>query len=491
MKTMNDDRNRFDERSDEFDWEEQFADETDAPVRPRKARRTGRKSMKLWITLCAVVTAMIVAAIAVISVSAGSTDEADTALLTLSDGIQDDAALTGFVLTDVSDVVDDVIPSVVSITSRSLANYYGNSGFFGNGGMGDINDIFEQFFGDSFGGPGGSYYYYEQGPNGSFESNGSEGGQGDGEVPEEADTVEPEEIDMGMGSGTIIGQNSDELLILTSYHVVDGCSSLYVTFVNDADVDGYVKAADADKDIAIVAIPLADIDEETMNSIKIATICTEEPKVGEGCLVVGNALGYGISVTSGIVSKTDRELHVDGKTMDVLQTDAAINFGNSGGCMVNSNGEIIGIAEAKTVVSSVEGMCYAIPVARNLDLIQELMNAQEPFDEEALKQNTNMNGGFLGIRGRDVNAELSAEFEMPEGIYVSSVVPGSGAESAGILSGDIIVGFDGESIATMAELQYRLGNLEAGDTVSITINRLVDGNYESQDIDVTLTDRIS
>jgi serine protease Do len=292
-----------------------------------------------------------------------------------------------------------------------------------------------------------------------------------------------------MGSGTIIGQNSDELLILTSYHVVEDCSSLYVTFINDANVDGYIKAADPDKDIAVVAIPLADIDEDTMNSIKVATICTEEPKVGEGCLVIGNALGYGISVTSGIVSKTDRELYVDGKTLDVIQTDAAINFGNSGGCMVNSKGEIIGIAEAKTVVSSVEGMCYAIPVARNMDLIQSLMNAEEPFDPQ--QENVNVNGGFLGIRGRDVTADLSQEFEMPEGIYVSSIVPGSGAESAGILSGDIIVGFEGEPISTMAELQYRIGNLDAGDTVNITINRLVDGTYETMDIEVTLTDRIS
>lgn len=486
---MKDDRNNMNDYYGDYGWDEQFTDE---PSVSRK-RKPGKKNKKLWISLCAVMTALIVATIAVISVSAGSDEsaaKADTAFLTLAADSEEtaDEALTGYVLTDVTEVVDDVLPSVVSITSRTLANYYGNNGFFGNGGnMGDFGDLFEQFFGDSFGGPGGNYYYYEQGPNGSYESDGS---QGNGTEQEEAEGEEQEEIEMGMGSGTIIGQNSEELLILTSYHVVEGCSSLYVTFVNDANVDGYIKAADAEKDIAVVAIPLADIDEETMNSIKIATICTEEPQVGEGCLVIGNALGYGISVTSGIVSKTDRQLYVEGRTLDVIQTDAAINFGNSGGCMVNAKGEIIGIAEAKTALSSVEGMCYAIPVARNLDLIEELMNAEEPFDEAALNQ-TNMNGGFLGIRGRDVNEDLSAEFEMPKGIYVSSVVPGSGAESAGILSGDIIVGVDEETITTMAELQYLLSNMEAGDVVTLTINRLVDGSYETMDLEVTLTDRIS
>ena len=458
--------------------------------RPSRAKKPARRR-KLWIPVTGVVVALLVAAISVISVSAGSVDEAASENVTLKLAEQDAAdgsgtELMGFVLTDVSDMVDDVLPSVVSITSRSLVNYYGNSGFFGNGGMGNMgnmDDFWNFFFGDSFGGRGGNGYYYEV-PAVPETPEGEEG-------QEEGTEEEPQEIESGMGSGTIVGQNSSELLILTSYHVVSGCSSLYVTFVNDANVDGYIKAADPDKDIAIVAIPLADIDEETLNSIKIATIATEEPKVGEGCLVIGNALSYGISVTSGIVSKTDRILNVEGNEMEVIQTDAAINFGNSGGCMVNSKGEIIGIAEAKTVMDSVEGMCYAIPVVRNIDLIQDLMNEEEPFDASKLEENATVNGGFLGIRGRDVNDELSAEFEMPVGVYVSSVVPGSGAEEAGIQSGDIIVGFGDDEISTMAELQYDLSSYEAGDTVKLTINRLVDGAYETQEIEVTLTDRIS
>ena len=443
-----------------------------------------RKQKRRWIPVAAVIAAITVAASAIgISAAETTTQDSGTAYLTLTDTSsmeqETQAQAAGYVLTDVSDVVEEVLPSVVSITSRQLINYYGNYG--GNGsGFEDFSDIWEFFFGDSYGGRGNSRRYYQESPYEEYES----------EEPEEEET--PNEVESGMGSGTIIAENDSELLILTSYHVVEGCSSLYVTFINDANVDGYIKAADYDNDIAIVAIPLADIDQETLNSIKIATISTEEPRVGEGCLVIGNALGYGISVTSGIVSKIDRQMTIDDRTLDVIQTDAAINFGNSGGCMVNENGEVIGIAEAKTTMSYVEGMCYAIPVARNLDLIQELMNAEEPFDEAALQeQSQNTTGAFLGIRGRDVNDELSQEFEMPVGIYVSSVVMGSGAEEAGIQSGDIIVGFDGEDITTMAELQYILANFEAGDTVSITINRLVDGAYQTMDLDVTLTDRIS
>lgn len=472
-------------RYDNQEFERQFSDEGQSTR--RSSRQKPKKHRKLWIPVTGILTALTVASVAVISVSAGSEDAAKKEQVSLqfaelsSSEADPEVELTGFVLTDVSDVVEEVLPSVVSITSRSLVNYYGNSGFFGNGGnMGDMNELWDMFFGDSYGGQSRGGYYYEL-PDSSQQ-----------EVPEEsAEPKEQEEIDTGMGSGTIIGQNSSELLILTSYHVVDDSSSLYVTFINGSNVDGYIKAADYAKDIAVVAIPLADIDEETMSCIKIATISKDEPKVGEGCLVIGNALGYGISVTSGIVSKTDGQLTVDGRTLDVIQTDAAINFGNSGGCMVNANGEIIGIAEAKTVRTFVEGMCYAISIAKNIDVIEGLMNEEEPFDEESIEAAAANYGGFLGIRGRDVDETLSQQFEMPEGIYVSSIVEGSGAEEAGIQVGDIIIGFEGESISTMAELQYLLSGYKADDTVSVTVNRLVDGAYETMDIEVTLTDRIS
>ncbi|MBQ6369190.1 MAG: trypsin-like peptidase domain-containing protein [Parasporobacterium sp.] len=468
-------------RFDHSEFERQFTEEQRTP---RK-----RSHRKLIFSVSAVLVAAIVALVSAVSISAGTT-EADTAVLTLAAPVQTEetAAPTGYVLTDVSDVVQQALPSVVSITSRSLIDYYGG---FGNGGFGDgsrIDDIFKYFFGDSFGGRSGDGYYYYEGPG--------------YQTPEAAPEAEPEEsengeeteehaneVDSGMGSGTIISQNDTELLILTSYHVVEGSSSLYVTFVNDASVDGYVKAADASADIAIVAVPLEDIDEETLNSIRIATISTEEPEVGDGVVVIGNALGYGTSVTTGIVSALNREIMVEGMTLNVIQTDAAINFGNSGGCMLNAKGEIIGISEAKATISYVEGMCYAIPVASNLELIQTLLNSDEVLNDPSTQQTGN--GAFLGIRGRDVTEDLSGEFEMPVGVYVSSVVMGSGAEEAGIQSGDIIVGIDGKDITTMQQLQYELAYHEAGDTVTLSINRLTEGTYEVIDIEVTLTDRIS
>ena len=468
-------------RFDHSEFERQFTEEEKTP---RK-----RSHRKLIFSVSAVLVAAIVALVSAVSISAG-TAEADTAVLTLAEPVQAEettAIPTGYVLTDVSDVVEQALPSVVSITSRSLIDYYGG---FGNGGFGNgtIDDIFKYFFGDSFGGRSGDGYYYYEGPGYQTPEPAPEA------VPEETENGEEaeehaNEVDSGMGSGTIISQNDTELLILTSYHVVEGSSSLYVTFVNDASVDGYVKAADASADIAIVAVPLEDIDEDTLNSIRIATICTEEPEVGDGVVVIGNALGYGTSVTTGIVSALNREITVEGMTLNVIQTDAAINFGNSGGCMLNAKGEIIGISEAKATISYVEGMCYAIPVASNLELIQELLNSNEVLNDPNAQPTGN--GAFLGIRGRDVTEDLSGEFEMPMGVYVSSVVMGSGAEEAGIQSGDIIVGIDGKDISTMQQLQYELGFHEAGDTVTLSVNRLAEGTYEVIDIEVTLTDRIS
>ena len=229
-------------------------------------------------------------------------------------------------LTDVSDVVAAVMPAVVSITSRTLIN---------TGGFG-----------------WGFYIGEDQGTT--------------------------EEVESGIGSGTIVGANDSELLILTSYHVVEGCSSLYVTFVDDASVEGTVKNADEDTDIAIVAVAIDDIETATLESIAVATLSTAEVETGEGVIVIGNALGYGQSVVTGIISATSREITLDDNTtITVLQTDAAINSGNSGGCVLNAVGEVIGISEAKIQDTAVEGMCYAIPIAENYDLIISLMGASD------------------------------------------------------------------------------------------------------------------
>lgn len=353
---------------------------------------------------------------------------------------------SGYVITDVSGIVQEVMPSVVSITSRTLVNNANGYDYF-------------NFF---FGGWGSGY------------GNDNSGDQ--------------TEVESGLGSGTIISQNDTELLILTSYHVVDGCSSLFVTFADETSVDGYVKAASEETDIAIVAVPLAEIQTDTMNTIKMAKLSTESATVGEGVVVIGNALGYGMSVTTGIVSAVDRTITVDGKTITVIQTDAAINSGNSGGCMLNAKGEVIGISEAKIVISSVEGMCYAIPIDINSALIQELLTTESTGGGVAASESQ---GAYLGIRGRDISAANAEKYDMPEGIYVAATIRGGGAEAAGIMEGDIIIGIDDVSTLTMSQLQAQLAKYNPGDVAQLSIMRDNGYGYENLVIDVVLTDILS
>ena len=427
-------------------------------------------SKKRWIIPLVVVLAIMVAAITVGVVigaqrlrayvnengteqitdqQANTGDSKDTAVISTSDTSTLKETSSGkYILTDVSDIVEEVIPSVVSITSRSLVE---------NGGYGDYWNF---FFGGGYGGNSGG---------------------------------ESREVESGIGSGTIISQNSSELLILTSYHVVEGSSSLYVTFIDGTSVDGYIKSQSDADDIAIVAVPLTDLSEETLNSIKIARLSTEEAQVGEGAIVIGNALGYGMSVTSGIISATNRQIQVEGKVLTVMQTDAAINGGNSGGCVINKNGDVIGISEAKITMTNVEGMCYAIPVSSNTELIQTLINQNgetQPETEEAAG-NEHPQTAYLGIRGRDIDNTLANSYGMPKGIYIASTVAGSGAEAAGLQEGDIIVGMDNVSFYTMTELQEQLSGHNPGDEVSVIIMRDIDGNYSQMKVKVTLTGALS
>ena len=380
------------------------------------------------------------------------TEEAESVEEKAKESIVQEAATTtttakpasGIILTDVSGVVEEVMPAVVSITSRSM--------------VGSVNDYFSFFFGRNSG--WGDQFY----------------GNGEGQ-----------EVDSGIGSGTIIAQNESELLILTSYHVVEGSSSLYVTFIDDASVDGYVKGVSEGTDIAIVAVPLSEIPDSTLASIKTAKLSVESANVGEGVIVIGNALGYGMSVTTGVVSAMNRTITVDGKTLTVLQTDAAINNGNSGGCMLNSKGEIIGICEAKITSSAVEGMCYAIPIDINSALIQELLEG-ETAEPGAVNE---VQGAYLGIRGRDISAANSQKYGIPEGIYVSATVPGGGAEAAGIYEGDVIIEIDNVSTTTMAQLQAQLAKYNPGDYATLSIMRESGYGYELIAVDVMLTDMIS
>ncbi len=345
------------------------------------------------------------------------------------------------VITDVSDIVEQVKPAVVSITSRTIINKYSD------------NDLYNYFF---------RYFYGDE------------------------DSENQEEIESGLGSGTIIGKSDTELLVLTSYHVVENASSLAVTFANNVSVDGTIKSSSNETDIAIVSVPIDKIDSETLNSITVAQLSADPAEVGEGVVVIGNPLGYGVSVTTGIVSAVDRQIDVDNRTLTVLQTDAAINVGNSGGCVLNSKGNVIGISEAKVSVSGVEGMNFAIPISNNSELIDVLLENEsgQVAEEETKSQAT---GAYLGIRGRDITGELAEAYGLPKGVHVSSVLPGGGAESAGIQQGDIIVGIDNVKVETMEVLQEELSEHNEGDTVIVTFERAGQEGYEELSVEAVLT----
>ncbi|NLG04889.1 MAG: trypsin-like serine protease, partial [Clostridia bacterium] len=253
------------------------------------------------------------------------------------------------------------------------------------------------------------------------------------------------------GSGIIVGQNDSELLVVTNNHVADDATTLSVQFIDRSSVNGKMKGGDSEVDLAIVAIPLADIDSDTMDEIKIATLGESEAlEVGEPAIAIGNALGYGQSVTTGVISAINREITIDNHTSVLIQTDAAINPGNSGGALLNMKGEVIGINAAKFGSSMIEGMGYAIPISQAKPIINDLMN-RETRDKVALGEES-----YLGISGVDVTEEVAQTYDMPIGVYVAQALEGTAAEEAGIQKGDIITKFDGQSITSMAELQETL-----------------------------------
>ena len=284
------------------------------------------------------------------------------------------------------------------------------------------------------------------------------------------------------GSGIIIGKNDSELLIVTNNHVVEGAETLTVSFANETSVEASIKGTDSSKDLAVVAVPLDSIDDDTMNAISIITLGdSDQLQVGEPVIAIGNALGYGQSVTTGIVSALDRNLDMEGFDSKLIQTDAAINPGNSGGALLNANGEVIGINSAKINSSAVEGMGFAIPISDASDVIQNLMNKEtrsKVSDEER---------GYLGIKGYDVSEEGAQMYNMPTGVYVKEVMSGGGAEKAGLTKGSIITGFEGSSISGMSSLQEQLQYYKAGEEVTLTV-QIPDknGEYTEKEIKVTL-----
>lgn len=294
------------------------------------------------------------------------------------------------------------------------------------------------------------------------------------------------------GSGIIVGKTDDELLIVSNNHVVESADTLTVTFIDGSEAQAQVKGLDSDMDLAVIAVSLNDLSDDTKNAITVATLgSSDDLKLGEPVIAIGNALGYGQSVTNGIVSALNREITLEngstglenGSTGTFIQTNAAINPGNSGGALLNMNGEVIGINSNKIGGTAVEGMGYAIPITSASPIIADLMERQtrtKVAEDEV---------GYIGISRQEVTSQISQMYNMPEGIYVVSVEEGSAAANAGIMKGDIITKFDGSSISSYSDLQKMLQYYAAGDSVTITVQRPQNGEYVSVELNLTLGSR--
>ena len=312
----------------------------------------------------------------------------------------------------------------------------------------------------------------------------------------------------GSGSGIIVGENDDELLIATNNHVVSGATTLSVCFmgsdvvsaeqetaetaaddsvdvnVEDA-VSAKIKGTDESNDLAVIAVAKADIPQDTLSEIKIAQLDTSDDlEVGEQVVAIGNALGYGQSVTSGWISALNRTISTDDMTgSGLIQTDAAINPGNSGGALLNMKGEVIGINSAKFASNAVEGMGYAIPISKAQPILEDLMS------RETRDKVDSSEASYLGINPLDLSAEVTEMFDVPSGVFVSSVSAGEAADNAGIRKGDIITGFDGQTVTGRDDLNDKMKYYAAGETVDITIARAQNGQYVEQTVQVTLGSR--
>lgn len=338
-------------------------------------------------------------------------------------------------ITGVSDVAAAVMPAVVSITNKSVQEVQNLFGMYGRYGYGN-------------GGYGDTYTYESE----------------------------------SCGSGIIIGENDEELLICTNNHVVEGATEITVGFVDDEVYTAAVKGTDASNDLAVVAVKLEDISDDTMEQIKIAEIGnSDELLVGEQVVAIGNALGYGQSVTTGIVSALNRTIDLDGYSAALIQTDAAINPGNSGGALLDMQGRVIGINSAKASSSGVEGMGYAIPISYAQPILEDLMNKKTRTEEVAEEDSA-----YIGISGEGVSDEMSELYGIPKGIYLTEVQEGSPADQAGLTKGLVIVKFDGSSVTSMAELKSMLAYYAAGEEVPVTVSYQQDGEYVEEKITLTL-----
>ena len=285
------------------------------------------------------------------------------------------------------------------------------------------------------------------------------------------------------GSGVIIGKNDSELLIVTNNHVVEDSTALSVQFVDGKSYDAEIKGTDSDVDLAVIAIPLSSISQDTLNSISFAKYGDSDSiSVGDQVVAIGNALGYGQSVTTGIISAKDRDISTKGGTESgLLQTDAAINPGNSGGALLNMNGELIGINVAKYSDTTVEGMGYSIPSKKVKEIVEGLSKRTTRAKVSQEEK------GYIGIQGKTVDSSISEAYNMPEGIYIFKLLTGEGIDNSALQEKDIITKFDGQSVASLEELSGLLSRYKAGEKVEVTVQRLSGkGEYEEKTVSVTL-----
>ena len=285
------------------------------------------------------------------------------------------------------------------------------------------------------------------------------------------------------GSGVIIGKNDSELLIVTNNHVVEDSTALSVQFVDGKSYDAEIKGTDSDVDLAVIAIPLSSISQDTLNSISFAKYGDSDSiSVGDQVVAIGNALGYGQSVTTGIISAKDRDISTKGGTESgLLQTDAAINPGNSGGALLNMNGELIGINVAKYSDTTVEGMGYSIPSKKVKEIVEGLSKRTTRAKVSQEEK------GYIGIQGKTVDSSISEAYNMPEGVYIFKLLTGEGIDNSALQEKDIITKFDGQSVASLEELSGLLSRYKAGEKVEVTVQRLSGkGEYEEKTVSVTL-----
>ena len=342
---------------------------------------------------------------------------------------------------DVSEIVSEALPSIVSITTKSVQevqNYFGMYGMYG--------------------------YAPQQ---------------------------QEQEVE-GSGSGIIVGKNDDELLIATNYHVVEGADTLSVAFTDGNAVEASVKGFDEERDLAVVSVSLDDVEDDTMDAISIANIgSSDDLKVGEQVVAIGNALGYGQSVTTGIVSAKNRRMDSDNNTVtdgsddssdgvNLIQTDAAINPGNSGGALLNMKGEVVGINSAKLASTEVEGMGYAIAISDVTDILQNLMNetSRDKLDDSE--------HGVLGIKGSSVSSEAVQMYGIPAGVFVKEVTEGGAADKAGLKANSVITEFNGKTVSSINQLIEYLSYYEPDEEVELTVQIPHGTSYKEETVKVTL-----